>query len=104
MGVYYLLFGAMLAIPILILRAAGMEYDIQYIIYTTGLSEGVMLASPTFAIGAFLGAILIKNFNGERGKRSKWLFYVVYPAHLAVIAAIGVALGVISFNLFGFSF
>ena len=104
MGIFYLLLGAMSAVSILMLRVAGMEYEIQNIVYSTGMSEGMILAAPTFAIGAFLGAILIRNFNGERGKRSKWLFYVAYPVHLAIIAAIGIALGVISFNLFGFSF
>ena len=101
MGIIYLLFGATAAVPILMLRAAGMEYEIQNIVNATGMTEGMMLAAPTFAIGSFLGAILIRNFNGERGKRSKWLFYVAYPAHLAVLSAIGIALGVISFNLFG---
>jgi len=29
---------------------------------------------------------LIALYNGERGKQMKWLFYVAYPAHLAVLA------------------
>ena len=31
---------------------------------------------------------LIALYNGERGKQMKWLFYVAYPAHLAVLAVI----------------
>ena len=103
MGIFYLLLGATAAVPILMLRAAGSEHEIQNIVDSMGMSEIMILAMPTFAIGAFLGALLIKNFNGERGRRAKWLFYVAYPVHLAVLAAIGIALGVISFNLFGFS-
>jgi len=67
-----------------------------------GMTIGLMVATPVFAIGCFLGAILIRNYNGERGKRAKWLFYVAYPTHLAIIAAIMVLTGVATFNLFGF--
>jgi len=31
---------------------------------------------------------LVALYDGERGKKIKWLFYVVYPAHLAVLAVI----------------
>jgi len=58
----------------------------------------------TFCIGSFFGAVLLRNFTGERGKKSKWLFYTVYPVHLAIIAAVAVLLGVTGFSLFGFSF
>jgi len=62
----------------------------------------LMMATPTFAIGAFAGAILIRNYNGERGRKSKWLFYGTYVVHLAVIALIMVLTGITTFNLFGF--
>ena len=104
MGAYYLIFGAFAALPVILLRAVGLEHEVQNLVYMTGIPVYIMLATPTFAIGSFIGAILIRNFNGERGKRSKWLFYVAYPMHLAIIALIGVALGVISFNLYGVFF
>jgi len=47
----------------------------------------------TFLLGMFLASILLRNFNGERGKEAKWLFYVFYPLHLAVLAAVAMALG-----------
>ena len=31
---------------------------------------------------------LIIKYNGERGRKAKWLFYVAYPAHLAVFAVV----------------
>jgi hypothetical protein len=31
---------------------------------------------------------LIALYNGERGTKAKWLFYVFYPAHMAVLAFI----------------
>lgn len=33
-----------------------------------------------------LGVILIALYDGTRGKQSKWLFYIIYPAHLLIIA------------------
>jgi len=48
-----------------------------------------------FAIGTFCVAYFLKNYNGERGKRMKWTFYVIYPLHFAIWAAIGWALGII---------
>ncbi|MCL2857385.1 MAG: conjugal transfer protein TraX [Oscillospiraceae bacterium] len=56
---------------------------------------------PTFAIGCFVAALLVKNYTGERGKRMKWLFYAFYPIHLAVLAAVALALGLIDLSVFG---
>ena len=102
-GIIFLVFGLLSSLPLLALyHTPGMEQEFLNILESTGMSMNLILATPTFAIGCFLGAILIRNYNGDRGKPAKWLFYVAYPVHLAVIAAIGVALGVISFSLFGF--
>ena len=53
---------------------------------------------PSFIIGVIAAAVLLYNYNGERGKRMKYLFYVIYPVHLAVLAGVGLALGIISFG------
>jgi len=101
-GSFFLLFGLLSTGSLLMLKnMPGMEAEFQYAVANTGMTMDLLLATPTFAIGCFLGAILIKNYNGERGKPAKWLFYVTYPVHLAVIAMVGVALGVIEFSLFG---
>jgi len=44
----------------------------------------VMMAFP---IGIILAGFLLNKYNGERGKNMKWLFYVFYPLHLAVLTA-----------------
>jgi hypothetical protein len=31
---------------------------------------------------------IIAFYNGKRGIKTKWLFYIAYPAHLAVLAVI----------------
>ena len=37
---------------------------------------------------ALLAVLFVSLYNGEQGPRVKWAFYVFYPAHLAVLAAI----------------
>ncbi|MCL2376202.1 MAG: conjugal transfer protein TraX [Defluviitaleaceae bacterium] len=88
--------------PLIYLLTGELAVEVYAAAEMTGLSIELMVATPVFAIGCFLGAILIRNYNGERGKRAKWLFYVAYPLHLAVIAAIMVIMGLATFNLFGF--
>ena len=101
-----LLFGIMglfvALLPIIYFTTGEMAEEMKQQVYQSGMTAELMLVMPSFAIGCFLGAILIRNYNGERGKPAKWLFYIVYPTHLAIIALIAVLLGVTSFNLFGF--
>jgi hypothetical protein len=109
-GIYYFAVGILALLGVFsihLLYNMGMYADIEVMLEQLGGYDLATLtaqawAVPTFALGAFLGAILIRNFNGERGRRAKWLFYVAYPAHLAVIALIMVLAGIVSFNLFGF--
>ena len=55
----------------------------------------------TFIVGCIIGAVLIRGYNGERGKRMKWLFYAFYPLHLAILAAVSLTLGLAGFDLLG---
>ena len=102
-GIFFLLFGLLAGIlPMIYLSTGAFAAEIYAIVETTGMTVELMAVTPTFAIGAFLGAILIRNYNGERGKRAKWLFYIAYPLHLAIIALVAVLMGITTFNLFGF--
>jgi len=40
-----------------------------------------------FPVGIVLAGLLLTGYNGERGKSAKWLFYVFYPLHLAILSA-----------------
>jgi len=71
-------------------------------IYAMMGNTNVVISSLFFPLFCVAGAILIKNYNGERGKRMKWLFYSFYPIHLAIIALLGLITGFIDFSVFGF--
>jgi len=104
-GAFWGMIGALSVLGVMSLIALkntpGMEQEAQYMLESLGFSVEVAFAMPTFAIGCFFGAILIRNYNGERGRPAKWLFYVAYPLHLAIIAGISVALGIAKFSPFG---
>ena len=80
------------------LEATGVEG--QMVVTGFGALE-VLMASPAFIIGCIAAAFLLKGFNGERGKRMKWLFYTFYPIHLAVLAGVALLLGLIDLSVFG---
>jgi len=62
------------------------------------------LPALVFGLGCFAAVLLLRKFNGQRGKSMKYLFYVAYPLHLAILAAIALALGLITFGLPSFGF
>lgn len=57
-----------------------------------------MLVSATFMLGMLFASVLLANFNGERGKNMKWLFYIFYPAHFAVLAIVAIILGFVDLS------
>ena len=93
-GIVWGIFGILTVMSIWALQAFD-PYAATEMLAEMGMHENMIFAMPSFAIGAFAGAILVRNFNGERGKRSKWLFYVMYPVHLSVIAIIMFLLGLV---------
>ena len=56
-----------------------------------------MTQYPVIPLGTFMIIPLLLAYNGERGRHAKLLFYVFYPLHLAVLAAISFALGLNNF-------
>ena len=98
MGIFYAVVGLLSLFSVQMTKMAALQGDADAVALIEQLGgldmmTMIMWATPVFALGAFLGAILIRNFNGERGRRAKWLFYVAYPAHLAIIALVMVLLG-----------
>ena len=69
--------------------------------FLSGLGGCTMLnITHTNEITAYLALIPIAYYNGERGLKLKYLFYVFYPAHLLIIWSIAeiMGLGSISVN------
>lgn len=43
-------------------------------------------------IGCLFALIFLATYNGQRGRKLKWLFYVFYPVHLTLLFAIRMAI------------
>ena len=54
----------------------------------SALAFGSLLYSM---VGAFGSTALLVSYNGARGLRLKWFFYVFYPAHIAVLGLVHLA-------------
>ena len=78
----------------------GMEAQIEFFESAFG-DMNFMMASATFFVGCFAAAFLLIRHNGERGKKMKWMFYAFYPLHLAFLAGVAIALGLIDFDAIG---
>ena len=75
----------MLAFSLLGIWAVNNPYAQAELAGMPGYDSNLMLVSTVFIIGCLAAALLLKNFNGERGKSMKWVFYSFYPLHLAVL-------------------
>jgi len=67
------------------MQAEALEYlslalQLEYMI--------VQQVGTVFSIGAFIAIPLLLLYNGERGPRAKYLFYVFYPGHWIILAII----------------
>jgi hypothetical protein len=66
-----------------------------------GYDSTLMLVSTVFIIGCFAAAFLLRKFNGERGKKMKWLFYSFYPLHLAVLGVVAFLMDWVDLSFIG---
>jgi len=57
-------------------------FDGQTLVWLTDSNQyGILLQW----IGGMFAVPLLATYNGEKGRRGKWLFYIFYPAHLAAL-------------------
>jgi len=91
------IFAGVLNLAFALLAGFSMQFT-EYLAYVPdilAMNPDFIRIMPTFIIGCLLASFLLYNYNGEQGKRMKWLFYVIYPVHLAILAGVGLALGII---------
>ena len=69
----------------------------------TGLAAdpNFALVSATFIVGMLLASVVLLCYNGERGRKMKWLFYTFYPLHLAILAIVAILLGLVDIPFIG---
>jgi hypothetical protein len=91
MGLGYLLrtdygaIGVLAIVMMYLLRSQNM--------LATAMTCVVLMFSSYLEISSFLILLPIKHYNGERGWKLKWVFYVFYPAHLLILWLICLMLG-----------
>lgn len=81
------------------LSTPGMETHAEAFIAQYGDMD-YLISCMFMIVGSICAVLLLKNYNGERGKRAKWLFYVAYPLHLIIIGGIALVLGLTDFYWF----
>ena len=66
--------------------------------------ESELMQYYVVSVGSFLIIPLLLAYNGERGKRAKFLFYTFYPLHFVILALAAYALGMVDFAFFSSPF
>lgn len=103
-GIFFALISGFGIWSIVAMKATpGMEAQAEELIYsiTIGRDMEFLWVTLSLVIGTFFSVFLLKNYNGERGKQSKWLFYIIYPLHLAVLSIVALLFGWVDFSIFG---
>lgn len=55
--------------------------------------DASMLPNLLYALGNGIAGLFLCCYNGKRGRPMKWFFYGYYPAHIALLGAAHLALG-----------
>ena len=99
-GLFSLISSFSLILLVYVLMTNPRTAQYARVLYENMGNMRLTLASLTFVIGCVAGAFLLKSYNGKRGKKAKYLFYVSYPLHLAILGLTVVALGLKEFRFF----
>lgn len=61
--------------------------------FSLGIASVILTMAAWNEITAFFSMIPVLSYNGKRGLKMKYFFYILYPAHLIIIYVIARALG-----------
>jgi len=98
-SIFFIVFTAFGIVGLNMVGSEAMIYQMDGIVMYGDINY--WYASATFFIGCIAAGFLLKGYNGDRGKRMKWAFYVSYPLHLAVLGGLSLVLGLIDLSLIG---
>lgn len=68
--------------------AAASSAAPSYTVEDAGALVGGLGGLGYATLGFGLAALLLINYNGQRGRPLKWFFYIYYPAHLIILWAL----------------
>jgi len=66
---------------------------------TIGEYAAMTMQFFSIPLGTFLIIPLLRSYNGELGRRAKYLFYTFYPLHFVVLIIIALALGLTTLSM-----
>ena len=62
------------------------NHSLQFLVQSlSGISIGLSLQDVVFMVGTLAAIPLLLYYNGDKGTKSKYAFYIIYPLHLIVI-------------------
>ncbi len=95
LGVDYSLFGVLMIYSAYFLKGRAAQLlgmaAIQFALYFGYLTNWAFAFSSNVLIlylAACIPLLLLALYNGQRGRKCKWLFYIFYPAHLAILVVL----------------
>ena len=76
--------------PVIFKSIGRIAFPIYAYMIAQGCKHTKNINKYLFRLGIFalISVMIIFLYNGNQGPKFKWAFYVFYPAHIAVLAAI----------------
>ena len=94
-GSFTLIFGIIVSIAMVVVMMVSNDPLLAELLDAEAAAVGMdALAGLLFPVGSFASIALLLNYNGQRGRSMKYLFYVFYPLHFVILSLLAFALGI----------